>query len=163
MLRRSLARPPIVLASLLPGTYAVGVSPALVMPQRHSAGKVVVFDHSSCYEHRPSAADSAAVAAQQHRVVNGYVPGKLFMRHWIAGEQSAVSIGNRIISLAVTFALIWAAGAYGPLLGAGGANGVSFLGSSAFVGFALWLTLHTHMNQFVIAAAAMYVVGIFFW
>jgi len=41
------------------------------------------------------------LAAQQQRTVSAVTPGKLFMLNWIAHEQSAASISNRVVSVGV--------------------------------------------------------------
>lgn len=70
-----------------------------------------VHDHSASFSRALTPEEKIALSDQSHRTVSSVVPGKLFMRHWLAGEQATVSIVNRTLSLFVTLGLfVWASG-----------------------------------------------------
>ena len=110
---------------------------------RFSVDTSKTYDHSASFSRGLTAKEDEAVAALKNRTVSGIVPGKLFMRHWIAGEQATVSIYNRALSLIVTFGLILWAGSYSTL----GFNTESAVAMQLAVFFAIFLVVHTHMME----------------
>jgi hypothetical protein len=122
--------------------------------RRFGGVKAGNFDHSASFSRKLTESEAEALAAQKYRVVPGFVPGKLFMRHWVAGEQATVSIYNRGISVAVTALLVLGAGLY---------STSAFHTESAWpfifaAYFTYFLVLHTHMNEVYGAAAVLYAV-----
>lgn len=119
------------------------------------------MDHSGSMLPRAlnDAATKAAVDEQANRTVSGMVPGKLFMRHWIANEQATESIVNRIVSLGITAGVIVWASVYassGPF---------ACLSSAHFALLALigiFLPLHTHHNWHGGVIVAAYFVAVYF-
>ena len=110
---------------------------------RFAVDTTKVYDHSASFSRALSESEQVALDAQKNRTVSAIVPGKLFMRHFLAGEQATISIYNRGMSVLVTFALILGAGCYAGL----GANTESVVPLAAFAFFVNFLVLHTHMNS----------------
>lgn len=111
--------------------------------KRFSAGPVKDYDHSHVFTRALTEAETAGLNAQKHRTVSGVVPGKLFMRHWIAGEQAAVSIVNRTLSIAVTAGLgLWAAFDYNK-----GCTHYSAIHLMIYTFAAVFLVIHVHKVQ----------------
>lgn len=102
------------------------------------------YDNSHTFSRSLSAEEQQLFAAQTHnRPVNAIVPGKMFMRHFIAGEQATVSVYNRAISWAVTFFLVFGGSLYVPM-GFGSDQGT--MQTSMAVLFATFIITHTHLN-----------------
>eukprot|EP00759_Apiculatamorpha_spiralis_P017769 PhF_6_TR23837/c0_g1_i3/m.33426 len=86
---------------------------------RRQCGASVVF--TTAFRHgggggAPKAAlpgQDPILASQNYRTVSDVVPGKAFMFTWIATEQSASSITNRVLSAALTFVLGLGVALYG--------------------------------------------------
>mmetsp|Transcript_53885 Transcript_53885/g.61912 ORF Transcript_53885/g.61912 Transcript_53885/m.61912 type:complete len:153 (+) Transcript_53885:43-501(+) len=105
------------------------------------SGGVSHHDHTHAFSRPLTPEESIALEDQKKRTVSGIVPGKLFMRHWTAAEQSTVSIVNRVVSLIVTLGIfIWATG-YASL----GYNGLNAWHVAILATLANWIVLHTHM------------------
>ena len=105
------------------------------------AGPGRPLDHSASMSGKIDAATQATIDAQAKRTVAAFVPGKLFMRHWIAGIQAFESIYNRILSLIVTMGIIL----YGSVYSSNGT--ATGLNSAVFAMFALmmiFIPYHTH-------------------
>ena len=88
--------------------------------------------------------EQAQFALQKNRTVNKVVPGKLFMRHFIAAEQSTVSIENRTMSIIVCVALILGCSVYADC----GLTTYNAALGFAFVFLMNFFVLHTHMNLY---------------
>ena len=124
---------------------------------RFAGQQATTHDHSACFERALTAEEKEVLEAQKHRSINAFVPGKAFMRHFIAAEQSTVSIYNRGMSALVTAALVGAAGVYAPL----GVTAYSAWALIAYVFMANFLVLHTHKNWLLIAFLGAYLFGVF--
>lgn len=73
--------------------------------------KPTKHDWSMIWANRPTKADQDAIESQMRRTVSAVVPGEMFMRHWIAAEQSTMSVANRVISgMIIVVCMVWAAG-----------------------------------------------------
>ena len=107
------------------------------------------FDHSASFSRPLTPDEQAALDAQKNRTVNKVVPGKVFMRHFIAAEQSTVSIENRVMSLILSGGIMLAFSVYS---GVGLSTYNAALGFF-FVFFMNFLVLHTHMNLYPAFAA----------
>ena len=119
-------------------------------------GPVKNYDHSASFSRQLTASESEALAQQKNRTVSSVIPGKLFMRHWLAGEQATVSIFNRGVSLGVTAGLVlWATFSFG-----NGNSNYSAVQMMCYTTFCLFLVLHTHMPQLYAAFAVPYVVAL---
>ncbi|KAL7700361.1 hypothetical protein N2W54_003639 [Lotmaria passim] len=125
-------------------TLPLGTTAALSafrMAARTAYHKPTTHDWSQILPQNMSDEVRAALQAQSHRTVSGVVPGEMFMRHWIAAEQSTVSVVNRVISgMIAVFTMLWAAG-YATL----GYNGHNSAHVAGWMFIAYWLILHTHM------------------
>lgn len=78
---------------------------------RSAHHKPTTHDWAPIWTHTPSAEESVAIKNQAFRPVSAVVPGEMFMRHWIAAEQSTVSVVNRVISgMIIVVCLVWASG-----------------------------------------------------
>src|SRR5688572_13094397 len=73
---------------------------------RFASHSATHHDHSSAFASPLTREESIHLDSQKHRTVSGVVPGKVFMRHWTAGEQATISIYNRAISLVVSAAIV---------------------------------------------------------
>lgn len=127
---------------VLPSATAsfVALSP-LCTAARGAHHKPTTHDWSQIFEHPLSEVEKAELASQMNRSVSSVVPGEMFMRHWIAAEQSTVSVVNRVISgMIAVFTMIWAAG-YATL----GYNGHNCAHTAGWMFIAYWLVLHTHI------------------
>lgn len=127
--------------ALLPRLTVMGGSLVTAARCGHSGGPTH-HDHSKIFT-RPLSVEEQAVLDTQinHRTVSSITPGKLFMRHWTAAEQSTVSIVNRLLSMVVTLSIfIWACG-YSTL----GYNGLNAWHIVLLAFFCNWMVLHTHM------------------
>lgn len=135
-------------------------APTLFAAQlRFGAGPVKEYNHGASMSRPLTEDDGAILQAQKNRTVSGIVPGKLFMRHWLAGEQATVSIYNRVFSLIVTWLLVMWAGAYASN---GGFKVYSMEMTFVYAMFAFFMVLHTHMNLmpcFLGAYAVLLVLG----
>ena len=130
MLRRQLAKP-------LTRSSTSGVATAM----RFGGHSPTDHDHSASFGRQLTVEEQLALEDQKLRTVSGIVPGKLFMRHWVAGEQATVSIVNRFLSIFTSFGImIWAVGFSGfglsTYTAAHAAFGVYLL---------MWFVMHTHM------------------
>ena len=100
-----------------------------------------IHDHSGSFTRPLTVDENLALEDQKLRTVSGIVPGKLFMRHWVAGEQATISIVNRMLSIATSFGImIWAVGFSG--------FGIStYTAAHAAFGvyLVMWIVMHTHM------------------
>jgi hypothetical protein len=135
MLRRA------VLPSQRALVAAVSSSSAVTMGLRFGGHGPTEHDHSQSFSRALTPEENFALLDQKRRPVSSVVPGKLFMRHWTAAEQSTVSIVNRALSIAVTVGIfIWACG-YSGL----GVNGLNAWHVAGIVFLANWLVLHTHL------------------
>ena len=106
-------------------------------------GAHAAVNHAASMTGHITAEQQAAIDAQAHRTVSSYVPGKMFMRHWLAGAQATESIYNRILSLGLTGALV----VYGAVYAAGGTSGdLSVAHMTAFALLVLFVPVHTHHN-----------------
>ncbi|KAG5505196.1 hypothetical protein JIQ42_04384 [Leishmania sp. Namibia] len=120
---------------------AIGAVSGRSTAVRAAHHKPTTHDWSQILPQHMTAEARATLQAQSHRTVSAVVPGKLFMRHWIAAEQSTVSVVNRVISgMIAVFTMIWAAG-YATL----GYNGHNCAHVAGWIFIAYWLVLHTHM------------------
>eukprot|EP00796_Vickermania_ingenoplastis_P009058 gene9058-6356_t len=130
MLRRQSALPKAVVSSC-----------ALLQALRTAHHKPTVHDWSNIWSKTPSVEEQAAINSQAHRTVSAVVPGELFMRHWIAAEQSTMSVANRVISgMIIVVGMVWAAG-YATL----GYNSHNSAHVAGWFFLALFFTiLHTH-------------------
>jgi hypothetical protein len=127
--------------SMRRGVVPFSVKSAAVA-MRFSGGSPTHHDHSNSFSRPLQPEEQSAFKAQiANRPVNSFVPGKVFMRHWIAAEQSTVSIVNRVLSILVTCGLIAYMQAYFKM----GFNGMSALHSAVLVFLFNWLVLHTHL------------------
>ncbi|RNF26979.1 uncharacterized protein Tco025E_00784 [Trypanosoma conorhini] len=115
--------------------------PALSGALRHGHHRLTQHDFSECFSRKLSSEEEEALQIlQEHRPVSAVVPGKMFMRHWIAAEQSTVSVVNRVISGIISVCLmIWSCG-YATL----GYNGHGCAHLAGWFFIAYWLILHTH-------------------
>lgn len=124
----------------LRGQVSAVVLAAPALSRRWGGGNNKVYDHSDAFSRRLTPEESIALEDQKHRTVSSVVPGKLFLRHWTAAEQSTVSIVNRVLSLLVTLGIfVWASG-YAGL----GLNGLNAWHCIVGVFLSCWLVLHTH-------------------
>lgn len=122
-------------------SFLLAASPSFQISVRHGGGGPTQHDHSHIFSRSLTQEESIALEDQKKRTVSSVVPGKLFMRHWIAAEQSTVSIVNRALSLAVTLGIfVWASG-YAGL----GVNGLNAWHVVLMTFLANWIVLHTHM------------------
>lgn len=114
---------------------------SLQCAQRYAHHKPTVHDWSQIWRHTPSAEEQSAIQSQSHRTVSAVVPGEMFMRHWIAAEQSTMSVANRVISgMIIVVGMVWAAG-FGTL----GYNGHNCAHTAGwFFLAAFFVILHTH-------------------
>jgi hypothetical protein len=122
---------------------SVGASAAACASLRFSVDTSKKYDHSASFSRPLNESEATDLERMRNRTVSAIVPGKLFMRHWIAGEQATVSIYNRALSLMVTFGLIAWAGTYSTF----GFSTESSLIAEAFVFLTIFLVVHTHMNE----------------
>ncbi|RNF04264.1 hypothetical protein TraAM80_05400 [Trypanosoma rangeli] len=115
--------------------------PALSGALRHVHQKQTQHDFSECFLRKLTEEEEEALRTlQDRRPISAVVPGKMFMRHWIAAEQSTVSVVNRAISGIISICLIiWSCG-YATL----GYNGHSCAHLAGWFFVAYWLFLHTH-------------------
>ncbi len=157
MLRRSLRGSPCAR-----GAFASPVAtarPFAALRCGGGSGKRAALDHSASFTHELEPELAAKVAAQTNRTVPSFVPGKLFMRHWIAGVQASESIVNRIMSLAVTFAVV----VYGAVYATGGGlQGLSAAPFVAFAFFGVFIFYHTHVPWHAAALFGLYLVATYF-
>jgi hypothetical protein len=117
---------------------------ALVAKRFGGGDSSAEYDHSGAFARPLSGNETAILKKQKNRTVSGIVPGKLFMRHWIAAEQATVSIYNRGLSIAATIAIILAAGVYSTSNSWTTESAIPLMG---LVYFAYFMVVHTHMNQ----------------
>jgi inner membrane protein involved in colicin E2 resistance len=117
-----------------------------------------VYDHSASFSRSLSPDESEVLKAMADRTVSGVVPGKLFMRHWLAAEQATVSIYNRGLSAVVTMALLLWAGCY-PTSGGTTESAIPMMGFAFFVYF---MVVHTHMHNLYYAFFALYGIALVF-
>ncbi len=129
-----LRRPRLAAVSLRTGVFAAA--------RLGSHGPVHHYDHTASLSRAPSEAEALALAAQSNRTVSGVVPGKLFMRHWLAAQQSTESIYTRGLSLVWTGVIVVAAGVYGGF----GLDTQSALMFEALAFFAIFLMAETHWH-----------------
>ncbi|KEG14829.1 hypothetical protein DQ04_00291150 [Trypanosoma grayi] len=115
--------------------------PALSGALRHSHHTQTKHDFSGCFTRKLTPEEEEALELQQdRRTVSAVVPGKMFMRHWIATEQSTVSVVNRVMTGIMSVCLmLWACG-YATL----GYNGHNCAHVAGWAFMAYWLVLHTH-------------------
>lgn len=130
-----------MLRRALPSKLGIVSASSYSFARRYGGHGPTEHDHTHAFSRPLTATENFALLDQKRRPVSGIVPGKLFMRHWIAAEQSTVSIVNRALSIAVTLGIfVWACGYSGM-----GWNGLNawHVGCALFLGN--WLVLHTHM------------------
>lgn len=73
--------------------------------------KPTTHDWSEMWSHSPSKLEQQYIQNEHNRTVSAVVPGEMFMRHWIAAEQSTMSVANRVISgMIIVVCMVWAAG-----------------------------------------------------
>jgi hypothetical protein len=149
MLRRSFtASPSFLSASRSSRTFLVSSSFSTSSSFLRFAGASGVqgpIDHSaSMQSHAYDNAElKAKIDQQAMRTVPAFVPGKMFMRHWIAGVQAFESIYNRIVSLIITAGIVLWGSLYSSNNG-GALNGLSATPFIMMVLIAIWLPYHTH-------------------
>ena len=97
------------------------------------------------------------IAAQQNRTVSAVTPGKAFMLSWIASEQSASSITNRVVSTATVIGGGLLITIYGTSITSYSVLTVLLLG----VYPTYFLYLHLGYWQVIVAAAALYLFLLF--
>lgn len=77
---------------------------------RSAHHKPTVHDWSHIWSQPPTREEQTAISLQNNRTVSAVVPGEMFMRHWIAAEQSTYSVSNRVISgMIIVVCMVWAA------------------------------------------------------
>ncbi|KAH9597906.1 hypothetical protein LSM04_005923 [Trypanosoma melophagium] len=115
--------------------------PALTMALRNGHHAQTHHDFSNCFTRKLTPEEEVALRLQQEdRKVSAVVPGKMFMRHWIAAEQSTVSVVNRVMSgIIAVFLMLWAC-CYATL----GYNGHNCAHVAGWTFIAYWVVLHTH-------------------
>lgn len=92
-------------------TFGVGACSSLQYTLRHAHQKPTVHDWSQIWSRPPTRKEQGAISLQKNRTVSAVVPGEMFMRHWIATEQSTYSVANRVISgMIIVVCMVWAAG-----------------------------------------------------
>jgi hypothetical protein len=127
------------------------------------AGVQGPLDHSAVMQ--PGAYENAELKAridqQAKRTVAAFVPGKMFMRHWIAGVQAFESIYNRIVSLIITGAIVVWGSLYSSNNG-GALNGLSVTPFIMMCLVAIWLPYHTHHLWHAGVVIGMYAVALQF-
>lgn len=126
-----------------------GAAAALTTAARFGGHAPTVHDQSGLFARALTVDEQLALEDQKHRTVSGVVPGKMFLRHWTAAEQSTVSILNRVLSIIVTLGIVLWAGAYSSL----GFNGMNAVHAAALMFLWGWLGLHTHVMVVVIVPA----------
>lgn len=73
--------------------------------------KSTVHDWSHIWSRPLAPKDQEAINFQKNRTVSAVVPGEMFMRHWIAAEQSTYSVADRVVSgMILVVCMVWAAG-----------------------------------------------------
>lgn len=73
--------------------------------------KPTVHDWSNIWSRPLETKDCEAINLQKNRTVSAVVPGEMFMRHWIAAEQSTYSVADRVVSgMILVVCMVWAAG-----------------------------------------------------
>ncbi len=119
----------------------LGATAVLATPVRSSSSSPTFHDHTDAFSRPLTAQEQLSLEEQSLRTVSGVVPGKLFMRHWVAGEQATVSIVNRLMSVVTSFGiLIWAAGYSGF-----GLSSYTAIHAMVGVNLMMWVVMHTHM------------------
>ncbi|AAZ12423.1 uncharacterized protein TEOVI_000849000 [Trypanosoma equiperdum] len=119
---------------------------------RHGRHGLTRHDFSNVFSRSLTEEEMKALQQQQeYRPVSAVVPGKLFMRHWIAGEQATESVVDRVISgfVFVCF-MLWGCG-FATL----GFNGNSCAHTAVLVFIAYWLYLQTHCRLLISALATL--------
>ncbi|EKF27580.1 hypothetical protein MOQ_008691, partial [Trypanosoma cruzi marinkellei] len=118
-----------------------GPTLALTAALRHGHHAQTQHDFSGCFTRKLTREEEESLRVlQDNRPVSAVVPGKLFMRHWIAAEQSTVSVVNRVMSGIISVCLmLWSCG-YATL----GYNGHNCSHVAGWIFIAFWLVLHTH-------------------
>ncbi|EKF98475.1 hypothetical protein TCSYLVIO_010627 [Trypanosoma cruzi] len=118
-----------------------GPTLALTAALRHGHHAQTRHDFSGCFLRKLTREEEESLRVlQDNRPVSAVVPGKLFMRHWIAAEQSTVSVVNRVMSGIISVCLmLWSCG-YATL----GYNGHNCAHVAGWIFIAFWLVLHTH-------------------
>jgi hypothetical protein len=118
----------------LPTTRIVALS------LRHSGSSPTFHDHSDAFSRPLTVPEQLSLEDQKLRTVSGVVPGKLFMRHWVAGEQATISIVNRAVSVFTSFGiLLWAVGFSGF-----GLSSMTAIHAMLGVYLLMWFVMHTH-------------------
>ncbi len=113
---------------------------ALTAALRCSGSAPTIHDHSDAFERPLTVPEQLLLEDQKLRTVSGIVPGKMFMRHWAAGEQATISIVNRIVSITTSFGImIWAVGFAGF-----GLSTYTAIHCMMGVFLLMWFVLHTH-------------------
>ena len=112
-----------------------------------------IHDRSSLFSTPLTVDDKLNLEDQKNRTVSGVVPGKMFMRHWIAGEQSTISVANRAVSLSLSFMIILAAGFYWER----GTSVVNWTTVASLVFVGGFLAAHTHMMIIIPIVAVLFV------
>ncbi|KAG8345731.1 hypothetical protein ERJ75_001004800 [Trypanosoma vivax] len=126
--------------------------PTLSITCRHGHHPVTRHDFTGIFSRPLTMEEEVALKQQQeHRPVSAVVPGKVFMRHWIAGEQATLSVVNRVVSGFVTVCLIlWSCG-YAAL----GCGGYTCAHVAGWMFMAYWFVLQTHVTALVPVFAAL--------
>lgn len=139
-------------------TFAVTrVQPAAALASfRFAGGAPTHHDHSGSFSRPLTAEEQLAMNDVKNRTVSKIVPGKLFMRHWIATEQSTYSIALRAVFLTA----IGVTGIYFGLYSGSGYSNLSWLQFAFAVAVANYVVLHTThpvwMTAFISAYVALY-------
>ena len=124
--------------------------------KRFGGGAGKSFHHEGSMGRAMNPFEGEALHNQTNRSVSKVIPGKLFMRHWMAGEQATVSIFNRGISIAVTAGMVL----YGTFLYGNGNSQYSAIHMWLYVFMCTFLVLHTHMPQLYAAFMVPYVIAL---
>ena len=138
---------------------ATRVQPALAMSLRFAGGAPTTHDHSGSFTRALTAEEQLVMEDVKNRTVSKVVPGKLFMRHWIATEQSTYSITLRAAFLTgIAFA-----GIYFSVYAGAGFTSVSWVHFAIAVAAANYMVLHTTNPQWMAAFVGAYVAMYLLW
>lgn len=117
-------------------------------------------DHSACFERELSAQEKIAFDAMvEHRPVSAVVPGKLFMRHFFAGEMTAHSIIGRMIGWVMAIGLI----SFSALYSGMGITSYSFLQFLLYAFVASFAAWHLAMPRLILAFVAGMLFLVAYW
>jgi hypothetical protein len=111
------------------------------------------MDHTASFTRALTPEEKKMVDAQANRTVAGFVPGKMFIRHWMATNMNSLSIANRGFTvLAVTGGIL-----YGGLYFASAAPAVTpmhFIMAATVATFAPMHTMNPGLFGFLWALVA---------